>query len=148
MEFRTPYHLKERTTGTSYPGPNGQSKTLQQFARDADINQILARFATTGELLTPVSVGKRTPAVPMFADYADAPSYQEALDLVIESEAMFDELPSSLRKRFGNDPAQLLAFIDNPENYDDAVALGLLPAAPEPVVAPVLTPPTETSQTS
>jgi hypothetical protein len=35
-------------------------------------------------------------------------------------------LPAELRARFENDPAKLIEFIDNSENLDEAINLGLV----------------------
>ena len=40
---------------------------------------------------------------------------------------MFDNLPSDVRNRFNNNPAQLLDFVADPENKEEAIELGLLP---------------------
>lgn len=71
-----------------------------------------------------------------FLDIADAPTYIEALNFVAEANLMFDRLPAALRDRFNNDPAAMLSFIDNPENKEEAIKLGLLPKPPAPPVEP------------
>jgi hypothetical protein len=35
-------------------------------------------------------------------------------------------LPADLRARFSNNPEELINFLDNPENKDEAIRLGLL----------------------
>ena len=39
----------------------------------------------------------------------------------------FAMLPSSIRKRFDNDPGLLLAFLDDENNREEAFSLGLIP---------------------
>lgn len=107
-------------------GVDVESKTLQQFKDEADINVLLARFAATGSYYDPASVSATATRMPQYGDYSDLPSYQEAQQIVLESEALFDALPSALRDRFGNDPANLLDFINNPDNVDEAIQLGIL----------------------
>lgn len=42
-----------------------------------------------------------------------------------------------MRKRFANDPAEFLAFINDPENSQEAIKLGLaIEAVPEPTPEP------------
>lgn len=51
--------------------------------------------------------------------------YQEALETVAEAEQAFDELPIRLKQRFGT-PENFLQFLDNPQNFDEAVRLNLI----------------------
>ena len=37
-------------------------------------------------------------------------------------------LPSDVRSRFGNNPAELLDFLNDNSNYDEAIRLGLIHA--------------------
>lgn len=99
--------------------------TQQQFKDESDINNLVDRFLRTGEI-PPVD------ARAMYGDFVDSPqSYQEALDAVFEAQAGFDALPSKVRQRFNNDPAELLAFLQDSANLDEAIKLGLV-EKPEP----------------
>lgn len=40
--------------------------------------------------------------------------------------------PAELRKRFGNDPGEMAAFVMDPKNRDEALKLGLLVPPPPP----------------
>lgn len=109
------------------------SMTRQSHKEECDINTILSRYSLGG------LVSKRRDA--FFADVSEVPTdFREALDLVDSSRRAFLQLPSQLRARFGNDPAQLLDFLRDPANREEAIELGLLekpvpPEAPAPVVA-------------
>jgi phage internal scaffolding protein len=39
---------------------------------------------------------------------------------------MFNDLPSSIRSRFGNDPAAFLDFVNDEGNADEMIKLGLI----------------------
>lgn len=95
------------------------SLAQQNFADDADINTIVGRFLRTGEL---------PPENPLFSygDFTGVVDYHTALNSVIAAQDAFMSLPAQLRIRFDNDPAQFLAFIEDAENYDEAVNLGLV----------------------
>lgn len=93
--------------------------TKQAFKDECDVNQIIARFMKTGEL--PEDQAR----VPRFEDVSGLGSYQDAMFLVAEARSMFAALPSHVRERFGNDPAQLLAFGEDPANAEEMVKLGL-----------------------
>lgn len=101
-------------------------KADQSFAKDADINNIVATYHKTG--VFPSADG---PA--LFADVSDAPSYQDALQIIINAESAFMSLDAKTRKKFENDPAQMLAFLEDPKNRSEAAALGML--KPEAVSA-------------
>lgn len=96
------------------------SRTKQQFAEESDINTIVNRFLQTGTL-PDVNV------TASFGDFIDAPdSFQEAMNLVIEAQDAFNALPSDVRKRFQNDPQELLTFLQDENNKDEAIRLGLI----------------------
>lgn len=47
-------------------------------------------------------------------------------DKIIDARKKFDKLPSQLRNRFRNNPAELLQFMDDPDNRKEAIDLGLI----------------------
>lgn len=103
----------------------GTSRTKQSFKAECDVNRIVARHRLTGQL-THV-----TTRLPQFLDMSSIPDYQTALNLVLDAQAGFMQLPAVLRKRFGNNPAALLDFVRDPANADELVALGLAVAKPK-----------------
>lgn len=106
----------------------GESRTKQSFRDECDINRIMARYQNTGVL---EFMQRRDP---QYADVS-AVDYQEACNLVAEANSMFENLPSALRSRFDNSPAQLLGFLENPANLQEAISLGLVnPPASVPAV--------------
>lgn len=99
---------------------NEPSMTEQHFKDECDINNIVAKAKVTGVLPS----GNREP---LFGDFEKFPkNLQERFDLYNEASERFLELPSSLRKRFDNNPANLLDFLRDSSNFDEAVSLGLL----------------------
>lgn len=124
--FRTAYGPK----GKVFFVQNLPSRTKQSFKDECDINTIMRRYEQTGVLS---HVSKR---VPQYID-ATGLEYQAAMQLVIDAGDMFNSLPSKVRERFHNDPAEMLAFIENDSHFDEAKALGLLkPDAVKPDAAP------------
>lgn len=99
----------------------------QQSAKDeCDINLIVEaakRGADLSQLTRPT----------MYGDFTGLPSYREALLMVNKARDMFMALDANVRKRFGNDPAEMLDFIADDKNRDEARSLGLL----KPVDVPV-----------
>lgn len=104
---------------TADPGRTDQSQ-----AKDCDINNIVATYNKTGVMPEGRGAG-------LFADVSDAPSYQDALQTVLNAENAFMALDAKTRKRFDNDASQMLAFLEDPKNRQEAAALGML--NPEPI---------------
>lgn len=102
---------------------------VQSEKDDADINEIMKRFGRTGNLPTPHEI-------PYYGDFSDVTDYQTALNDLKHAQNAFQGLPSGLRTRFNNDPAELLNFIHNDANYDEAAKLGLVPRKEIPPVNP------------
>lgn len=117
MELDTPRHA--RSTITPVRLTCGPSMTKQSFKDECDINKILARYQQTGVL---DFANKYEP------QYADVTSidFTTAMNQVALAQSMFDDLPSSLRARFRNDPSLFIEFIDNPANHQEMRELGLL----------------------
>jgi len=96
----------------------------QAHKEECDINVIVARFGLTGQ----VPQGYKAP---MSGDFTGVNDFHTAMNAVREAEASFMQLPAYLRKRFGGDPQELMKFLDDGKNRDEAVKLGLVPPAPE-----------------
>lgn len=120
-----------------------EGRTKQSFKAECDINTIMARYMKTG-LLEHVRAD-----VAQYLDVTGA-DYQDAQNLVAGAKSMFHSLPSHIRSKFENDPAQLLAFMENPANAAEAVKLGLQTAQAEssnpPTGAVAPTPPAASTQ--
>lgn len=101
------------------------SKTLQSQKEDADINVIVKRFGVTGML--PQSL-----KLPTFQDFEGIFDFRTAMDAVKAAEAAFMGVPADIRRRFGNDPQEFVAFCSEPKNLDELRKLGLAPAAADP----------------
>lgn len=129
MQIRKPYDPVERVAFV----PKGETMTKQSMSAECDINNIMAKYEKTGIINHARTIEGR------YGDFVGAPEFHEAMNQVLRAEAMFAELPSSLRKRFGNDPAEFLAFAQDPANQEEIYDLGLAerPEAPAEPVAPV-----------
>ncbi|UOF81663.1 scaffold protein [Microviridae sp.] len=92
--------------------------TKQSFKEEVDVNKIIEKAArgqvVPGQLRDPI-----------YEDFSSMPSYQEALNLVLRAEEQFAGLDAKLRSRFGNDPSQFLAFMEDPKNVEEHISLGL-----------------------
>ena len=62
---------------------------------------------------------------------AQSLTFRQAQETVIAAAEAFAALPSRVRQRFNNDPAELLEFLADESNREEAVFLGLI-EKPEP----------------
>jgi len=119
------------------------SLTKQSFKDECNINNIVAKFSQTG---TCNHVNARNPR---YIDCVGVQDYQHALDIVHSAEEQFDALPAKIRAKFDNDPAKLMAYMDDPANAQEAAELGLIatpPDAPKSAPTEAKNAPTSTSQ--
>lgn len=114
MQFRTIYDKIKN--GVQFTEP---TKTQQQFEEECNINNIVKRYKQTG------IVTHLAHELPVYGDFSEVPDYQTAFDIVVTAQDNFMRLPADLRKRFDNDPAQMLEFLQDESNYEEAVKLGL-----------------------
>lgn len=105
----------------------GQSKTQQACKDECDINKIMKKFEHTGKLPDMIKSNAQ------YGDFSNVPTYQEACDVVFKAQEQFMSLSAQSRKRFHNDPAEMLDFCSKEENREEMYKLGL---AVRPVVTP------------
>jgi len=118
--LRTPYNYDTNAASNESGVACEEPSLAQQHYRDeCDINNILRQFNITGQLPT-------APLSPRYGDFTGIKDYQSALNAVIAAEDGFMTLPADIRAQFGNDPELLINFLDNPENKDQAIKLGLI----------------------
>lgn len=130
MKFRNIYTAREEErVGTLNYAP---SLTVQADADDCDINNIMDKYVRYGTL---PNVETREP---IYADATTLPcDYLEALTIVNNAQDAFNSLPSNVRKEFNNNPSELLEFINDSNNYEKAIELGLIPK-PEAPAEPII----------
>lgn len=108
----------------------------QSFKDECDINNILKKYQKTG-VVDWLAKHEGT--------YADVSAFDfmSAQMTIVEAKRMFGDLPSSVRKRFSNDPAEFLLFMEDDSNLEEAIKLGLATrkVVEEPIVAAVAAPP-------
>lgn len=104
--------------------------TDQSFKDECDINTIMAKYQSTGEL----------PYVnEAQAQWLDVTGmdFHEHMQFIVEAENLFAELPSAIRDRFHNDPAEFLDFTSDDNNRTELAQMGLLtPEATEAILYP------------
>lgn len=111
--------------------PPNSRWTKQSFKDECDINTIMSRYQSTGEMPDLALVA------PQYLD-ATGMDFQAMQNKLVEAQNLFDALPSAVRNRFANDPADFLAFVSDVSNIDEMKKMGLLnetyspPAPPSP----------------
>lgn len=131
FKYRLPYDQEadEREGALAATSCEDEHLCQQQFREDCDLNILAIRFGLAGK---PLPVEALDPS--FYGDMSDVPDLRTALDLVNDAKNKFMELPSKIRNRFDNSPGKLWAFVNDPENADEAVRIGLLvrpPVQPE-----------------
>lgn len=116
--------ILRRATDIPHGGP---SLTIQAPALDCDINEIVRRFGIGETQLPPA------PDPTAYGDLSDLPDLRAVLDLARDATERFYGLPSRIRTRFENDPAKLWDFVNDPQNDEEAVELGLLVRLDKPL---------------
>ena len=64
------------------------------------------------------------------AIFSGAPDFHTAMNLVRKAQEEFVRVPAHVRARFRNDPQEFMNFFENPDNYAEALKLGLVNARP------------------
>lgn len=109
------------------------------FREECDVNTILRRFMKTGEIEY-----RKNPGV--YQDVSEISDLEGSLNQINKANAAFDALPADIRFRFGNSPIEMINFLQNPENYEESIKMGLRvrpetgpgSAGPEPSVSAVV----------
>lgn len=109
-------------------------RVKQSFVPECDINNILKQYKLTGQIR---HISNKA-AQGAYQDLPDNHDFQDAMNLVLAAQASFATLPSHVRARFLNSPAEFLAFMADPSNQDEMIKLGLATdtRTPEPPPAP------------
>lgn len=124
--LRAPFNydvdLASQESGIAFDPDEGL--TQQSFAEECDINTIVKRFGLTGEVPSNLSM-------PVSGDFTGVSDFHSAMNMVVRAQEEFMKLPADLRKRFGHDPQELMAFLEDGRNKDEAIKLGLVQLPPE-----------------
>lgn len=127
VKIKLPYEARERVSiqFLEEDGTQALGLTKQCFKDECDVLNIISRHDRTG-LIDHVNN-----AVAQYGDYSEINEYRESLDLVMQAQQSFGEIPSNIREMFNNDPGSFFEFATNPENHEKMAELGLAEARPE-----------------
>lgn len=123
--------------------PNGSKKVVtvndqpsmtdQSFEQETNANFIVRKFNKTRD----VSLLKQRAG--QYADVSEIGDLGDALMKIQYAKDSFATLPATLRKKFDNDPQEFINYLNNSENDQEAIELGLkikkdVPVVPQPDV--------------
>lgn len=94
------------------------SRTKQSDLQDSDINVIVNRFMKTGQL-------PQVERPPMSGDFQLIGDYSDAMQLVLQAQRSFDNLPAKVRQKFDNDPALFLAYMEGSPSVAELKEMGI-----------------------
>lgn len=103
-----------------------------QSARDkCDINRIVKRAIRPDGKVDMAFVQSLSKTPGRYGDFTGATDFQESLNRVVKMNTEFMRLAPEIRKKFNNDPAELIAYLDqaqkDPKVKEEAISLGILP---------------------
>lgn len=125
MTFRTQFTPYKPEIFFTDPGEE-ESLTQQHMAAECDINTIMSRYQSTGEITHIAAQAGE------YGDFSEVTDYKTGIERLLEADALFMELPSSIRDRFNNDPAAFIEFASDPKNIEEMRKMGLAPPLPTP----------------
>jgi len=100
----------------------------QQFRDSTHISEVIRRYGMDA-LPAPAP---RQPGVTLDQSML-SDGYHDALLIVQQADAAFNQLPAKIRERFKHNPQLLLQFLNDPKNRDEAVSLGLIDVPDETI---------------
>mgnify|MGYP000464367872 CR=1 FL=1 len=113
-------HERTRSTkrhGIKFTMP---SKTKQSEAKATDINTIVGQFQRGDYSALPDSPGYDEDGVVI----TPSMDYHEAMNVIVNAEQHFQQLPSKVRKEFDNNPQKYLEYCENDNNIPAMIERG------------------------
>lgn len=113
--------IRDKYSNTSKPQKFTEpSMAIQSSKNECDVNNIMKRYKATG-IITHLNTKP-----PVFGDATLYPGYQEGIIAIQNASEAFMSLNADVRKRFRNDPGELLRFLGDEKNRPEAEKLGLV----------------------
>lgn len=99
------------------------SMTQQEFREECNIKNIVRKALKTG-LPPPTKKG-------FFGDFVGV-DFTSMQNTMAQASEAFNSLHPAIRRKFHNNPAELIEFIEDNQNYEEAVKMGLIPMPEKP----------------
>ena len=113
------YKLRKNGSRDISTENNEDSQTDPSFAKECDVNNIIKKFKDTGHI---THLAKRQG---VYADVSDVTDLLTATVQVQKAAEAFKTIPAALRRKLNEDPNELIEFLNNPENDEEAIYYGL-----------------------
>lgn len=92
--------------------------TEQSHRAEVDVNNIVKRHG--------MDLIQQTAALQELTyDNVPGNDFQEAMLMITKANETFEGMPSEIRKRFENDPAKFLDFVQDEQNVNELIEMGL-----------------------
>lgn len=101
-----------------------ESLAVQSEKDETDINLLVKRFGVGP--LSQMQVRR-----PTYGDFSGLDNYQDAMNALLAANESFMAMPSSVRERFHNNPAEFVAFCSDENNLDELREMGLADKIPD-----------------
>lgn len=115
------------------------SKTQQHLKDSTDINLIMERYKKRPDPSIFKKSGKG-----VYGDFSQVTNFQEAVIQAQSATEAFQSLPAKVRAKFQNNPQELLNFINDPNNLNEAIEIGLIEKPKKIIIEPNQLPPKNT----
>lgn len=121
VEFYTRYNApKSPIADSSKP-----SLTQQEFKESCDINNILAKFSVQAQALG-VDPSQLMPQDQgTYGDFSNLDDFQTAQNKIAFLNDQFSNLPSNVRRKFGDDLNTFISAVSDPSRIDELGELGV-----------------------
>lgn len=121
VKFFDSYTNRTKKVTLSTPDPE-HTRVQQHYKEQLEINNIVRRAMNGGHIPAPTSP-------PIYGDFTVS-RLEDAYKVINEAESAFSRLPSDVRARFNNNPLDIVGFVHDEKNRDEAIKIGLLPKPP------------------
>lgn len=111
-------NTQNKTHLTSFTGP---SLTQKQFGKQANINTIMRNYQNTG------IYGYVTRMSPNYQPEGSTVDRHQLQNTIAAAKSNWEKIPTDVRAKFNNNLQNALNFIENPENREESIKLGLIP---------------------
>lgn len=121
VEFYTRYKApKSPVADSSKP-----SLTQQEFKESCDINNILAKFAVQAQALGVQPSQLMPQDQGTYGDFSNLDDFQTAQNKIAFLNDQFSNLPSNVRRKFGDDLNTFIGAISDPTRIDELGEMGV-----------------------
>lgn len=117
--------MRKRKRVFAYDGEQHPSMAKQEFKSECDVNKIVQLYRQGSPMPVQVRSGQ-------FADVSEMPDYKTAVETVMEAEEIFGKMSMDVKNACGNTVAGFLDWVQDPDNKDQLIELGLMPAETAP----------------